>query len=230
MAIPRAQQEQLRIEVRERSRRGSREAAARQGPEAARRDVLRLLDEQLRRLPAAERSPVACRAGCSMCCHLRVMATPAEVYGLLDYLAGTLSPQAFAEFRERVAAARARIMALPAAEVLTTNLACPLLVDGHCSGYAARPLNCRSYHSLDLAACQRAFERPTDTSLGHPQYAAVARVHEGLQGGFIEGQAESGYDSAQHELVTALDEALSDPEARSRFLAGKQAFRTPSPV
>jgi Fe-S-cluster containining protein len=220
----------LRQESRELALARSREGIARQGPEGARRILIRVLDEQVRRLPAADRGPVACAEGCSMCCHLRVMATAAEVFGLVDYLESTLSAADFAAFRQRVEAAQERIAGLPKDAVLTTNIACPVLVEGRCSGYAARPFNCRSYHSLDRDACQRAFDHPTDTSLGHPQYAAVARVHEGIQGGFIASLAEAGYDSAQRELVSALHEVLNDAAARKRFQDRATPFLQPSPV
>ena len=158
------------------------------------------------------------------------MATPAEVFGLIDFLRSQLSKEAFEAFRVRVADTFARLDALAPAQLLATNIPCPVLVDGRCSAYAARPLNCRAYHSLEIEACQRAFDNPSSDDLGHPQYAAVARVHEAVQGGFVAGQAEVGFDSTQRELVSALCEALDDPEAEIRFRAGRKAFERPSPL
>lgn len=216
--------------IRAEARAQSADEIARGGPERGRRQLLRLLDTELARVPAADRAPVACRAGCDLCCHLRVMATPAEVFGLLDYLRETLDEAAFAAFRERVRETDARLAGLDKKQVLATNLPCPVLVDGRCSGYAARPLNCRSYHSLDLGACQASFDDPANPALDHPQYAAVARVHEGAQAGYIAGLADAGYDDGQYELVTALAEALDDPAARQRFDQRGRPFRRPSPV
>lgn len=173
---------------------------------------------------------MACRAGCDFCCHLRVMATPVEVFGLLDYLRANLSDRRFGAFRSRVAEAEGRIRALEPERVRTTNVPCPVLVDGICSGYPARPFNCRSYHSADRDACEKSFNNPTDLSLGHPQFSAVARVHEGAQGGFVAGLNDAGYDRRQYELVTALKEALDDPKARDRFERGERAFLRDSPV
>jgi hypothetical protein len=203
---------------------------ARQGPEGARRIAIRVLDDKLRRLPPADRGPLACVAGCDLCCHLRVMVTPVEVFGLLDYLQSALDPASHAAFRERVGHAAARLSALAPEAVLATNLACPLLVEGRCIGYPARPFNCRSYHSLDRAACQRAFDHPDDPSLGHPQLAAMARVHEGVQSGLLTALGCGGFDAAQRELVGALQEALDDPDCRRRFEAGEPAFLRPSAV
>lgn len=158
------------------------------------------------------------------------MATPAEVFGVMDYLASELDDTAFAAFRGRVIETARRLAELPREKVLATNLPCPVLVDGRCSAYAARPFNCRAYHSLDRDACQQSFDNPADPTLNHPQYSAVARVHEGVQAGHIAGVADAGYDATQYELVTALAEALEDPAARVRFDSRERAFERPSPV
>ncbi len=152
------------------------------------------------------------------------MATPVEVFGLLDWMESNLDAEDRSAFKQRVDDAAAALHARGPRERLSTTIACPVLVDGNCSAYAARPYNCRSYHSLDRDACEHAFEDPTDESRKHPQFAAVARVHEGVQGGLIAGVSAAGFDVAQYELITALAEAISDREARTRFERGESAF------
>src|SRR5690606_16622009 len=103
--------------------------------------------------PASTLAAVACARGCAMCCHLRVAAMPVEVFGVARFLQQQLEPNAFVATRGRVHETAERIHALPRERLLTVNVACPLLdADGACSVYPARPFNCRSYHSLDLAA------------------------------------------------------------------------------
>ena len=206
----------------------SREAGTRglrQSPAAALRNVQRALESQLAALPRADRGPVACRSGCAYCCHLRVMATAAEVFALLDYLQRRLDAEAFGQFVERVRATEARLRDLPPERVLTVNLPCPALVDGRCSGYAGRPLNCRSYHSLSVDACRESYEHPEDLQRGHPQLAPLARVHSGVQAGLVAALTEAQRDARQYELVTALAEALDDPSARDRLERGDRVFR-----
>ena len=159
-----------------------------------------------------------------------MVTTPVEVFGLLDYLRSAFDASWFDGFRARVAAAASRLAGLTRSEVLATNLPCPVLVDGRCAGYAARPLNCRAYHSLARDACERSFDAPGDSSLGHPQYASVARVHEGVQAGFVSGLRGAGFDASEVELVTALAEALDDEDCAARFDRGERAFRRQSPV
>lgn len=198
--------------------------AARDQAEALRRRTLKVLDVQLLGVPRASHAKVACAKGCDLCCHLRVMATPVEVLGLADYLQRTLAADELSALAARIADTAARLHALPQDQVLRTNLPCPLLADGACSVYPARPLNCRAYHSLDLQACQASFARPEDLSLTHPQSALIARVNEGVQQGFVDVLRDMAVDTRQYELVTALDEGFKDPGTRKRFARGEPVF------
>jgi Fe-S-cluster containining protein len=221
--------ESIRIRV----ARSSLDAAERQASTAPRhslRQVQRLIDTETRRLPHADRASLACRAGCDFCCHLRVMATAIEVFALLDYLTRTLSGEDFAALAERIRETDRRLRALEPDQVLKTNIPCPVLIDGRCSGYAARPLNCRSYHSLSREACETSFANPEDLSLGHPQLTALATIHEGAQSGLLTAFQRAGRDQRQYELVTAMAEALDDPGCRQRFDRGEPAFRQPLPI
>lgn len=215
--------------LRDRSRRAVLEAMprgmGRGDVEALRRRTLKVLDARLvEEVPRQSRSRVACAKGCAMCCHLRVMATPAEVLGLAAYIRGSLADDELVALAARISAAAAHIRALPRERVLATNIPCPLLVDGACGMYPARPLNCRAYHSLEVEACRVSFEHPDDLSLTHPQSAAISRVNEGVQQGFIEAMRGVAVDTGQYELVTALDEALQDPDAGLRFERGETVF------
>jgi hypothetical protein len=75
---------------------------------------------------------LACRAGCDFCCRLEAVF-PVEAHAVCQALA-QLPPATLAALSERRAAGE---------EV------CPLLLEGHCAIYAARPLICRT-HGLPL--------------------------------------------------------------------------------
>ncbi len=201
--------------------------ALRRGPARGLRQAQRVVESETRRLPAADRGPVACEAGCDFCCHLRVMATAPEVFALLDYLRKNLDDEAFAAFERRLETTDRQLRELPADQILRTNIPCPALVDGVCSGYAARPLNCRSYHSISREACEDSFNHPEDLDRGHPQIRPLADLHRGAQAGYIAALERAGYDARQYELATALAEALTDPEARRRLEAGERVFGDP---
>ena len=219
--------ESIRIRVAQTSLEAAERLAA-GAPRRGLRQVQRLIDAEIQRLPRADRGPLACKAGCDFCCHLRVMATPVEVFALLEFIRDTFSEDEFTALADRVIETDDRLRKLPADRVLTTNLPCPVLIDGRCSAYAARPLNCRSYHSLSRQACEESFDNPGDLGRGHPELTAVANVHAGAQAGFQAAFERAGFDQRQYELVTALAEALQDDQARARFERGEPAFNRPS--
>jgi Fe-S-cluster containining protein len=201
--------------------------AVRRGAARGLRQAQRVIEAETRRLPAEDRGPVACEAGCDFCCHLRVMATAPEVFALLDYLRKTLETSEFEAFVERVESTDAALRALSSDKILRTNLACPALVDGRCSGYAARPLNCRSYHSLSREACETSFNHPEDLDQGHPEIRPLAEVHQGGQAGYTASLERAGYDARQYELASALAEALRDPSGtRERLEQGQAVFES----
>lgn len=204
--------------------------AMRRGPQRGLREAQRVVESQTRRLPPSDRGPLACRAGCDFCCHLRVMATAPEVFALLDYLISQLDEADFEAFEQRLEATDRKLRAMPADKILRTNIPCPVLVEGRCSGYPARPLNCRSYHSTSREACEESFNHPEDLDRGHPQIRALAQVHQGSQAGYLSSLERAGYDARQYELVTALAEALRDPDARRRMEDGEPVFDDPLPI
>lgn len=203
----------------------SQAPAGKRQPDIARRKAQSALEIVLLQTPRSSRDALACRKGCAMCCHLRVAAMPVEVLGVLDYLRQQRSPAAMEAVARKVAATAAQLRALPAETLLTVNIPCPLLgEDGACSVYPARPFNCRAYHSLDVEACKQSFAHPDDLSLGHPQSTTLAQTHAGLQEGLRDSLQGAGYDVGQYELVTALDEAISDDGCRARHEAGAVVF------
>ena len=186
--------------LREQARRAVHESA---GPVAGpaeldgvQRKVRRTLEAQLAGVRRSH-APLACTRGCAMCCHLRVMATPADVFGLIRYMRTRLDRPALDALAGRIAEASARLHALPRERLLSTNLACPLLVDNACSMYPARPFNCRAYHSLDRDACLASFNHPEDPGLTHPQSALLTRINEGVQLGSIDLLDQAGADTRQ---------------------------------
>lgn len=93
----------------------------------------------------------ACRRGCDSCCHHPVGVTFAEAVGLAAAVED-LGPLT-APLRERIAAAAAATRDVAWEQLAATP--CPLLADGSCTVYGARPLACRAFGSTDADACRR---------------------------------------------------------------------------
>ena len=91
---------------------------------------------------------LACRRGCSHCCHFPVGVTFAEALRLAD----TINKQP--ELRDRVLAANAATATHSWEQLVAVP--CPLLVDDACTAHEARPMPCRALGSRDAEACEAA--------------------------------------------------------------------------
>ena len=199
--------------------------ARRFGAEIARRHAVDMLDATLARTPPPQRKTLACVQGCAFCCHRQVAVGAAEVFGLLDHLRATLDAEAFTEFSARCIATADAVAQMAPGERVLRSVACPVLVDGACSGYAARPFRCRAYNSLDVEPCRRFFDAPSENDPGPPADLDRYVVAQAVMFGLYAGLDRAGLDPRQYELATALAEALSDADAPLRYRRGEQALR-----
>ncbi len=167
---------------------------------------------------------LACRAGCSWCCYFTVDVRAAEVFGILEYVQHSLTPdeqaQIFLEVRENSKA----ISRLGETERVTRNVKCPFLVQGRCSIYVARPQSCRNYHATSAIGCQQSFEEPANLEIDPDFAAGVYQVGAAHVEAFSAAMADAGYDHDVYELNCALDAALSEAGARERFESKLQPF------
>lgn len=167
---------------------------------------------------------VACRAGCSHCCHHQfVTAIVPEVLRLAATIRATYSEERLAGLQERIAAYLEIVRATPGPERLSTVKAtCPILEEELCGAFEARPLACRRHNSVDVEACirYRSGERKVPALANNEQI----RVGQSLLSGWALGLRRLRLQEAIVELVPALDIALRNPDADERYLAGEPLF------
>jgi hypothetical protein len=167
--------------------------------------------------------PIGCAEGCAFCCHLKVIATPAEVVALVEHVERTLPAAELASLRDRVARAAAAVRGLTAEARARLQLPCPLLVDSRCIAYDARPLHCAGANASDPRACEAAFRAPDeDVPIAH--YPAQRLSADAAAAGLSRALFLIGLDGRMLELITALDLAFTDPTAADRFRRGEPAF------
>lgn len=168
--------------------------------------------------PDSFASDIACKKGCSYCCNTWVYATAPEIFHLASSL-NTENSQAFTMPIKAAADVRQKIPA----EARSAHLSpCPILKDGECSQYDARPAACRTAYSLDATACQRALLDPMESMIPIPEFSVVLRAAYAiaLDGALL----NAGYSLIRYELRTALDIALSLPDAEKDWLLGQEIF------
>lgn len=162
--------------------------------------------------------PIACRRGCSHCCHSWVDATAAEVL----FAVKSIAPAQRSRAVEGVDRACQQTEGRPFEIRSKMVTACALLEDGCCSAYSVRPLVCRSAVSADAEVCRRSYLELNGEPVPVPvvwrslgQAYAVA-----LEGAIL----HSGLVATAREWNESLRTALNNPDSEPRWLAGEDVF------
>lgn len=187
-------------------------------------EAQRQFDEFGSRLVGAAGKPLACCAGCSLCCWLRVDVYAHEVFLIVHHLQTDADPAELARIQLNLAAHAEALLPLTPFEHATRNIPCPLLEDGRCSVYSVRPAACRRQHSTDLAACQHTFDHPTDLESPAAHNRELFRTLTLAMHYSADAFEQLGFDTTIYELGTALHEALETPTCWQRWRAGSRAF------
>lgn len=147
-------------------------------------------------LAARPDAPRACADGCDACCRFPVGVRLGEAM-LLAAAIAAVPPLAAAVRADAATTAGAPWPAL-------VGRPCPLLVDGRCAVYAARPLPCRALASADATACADA--------LSPARTVAVPRDEAAWWRGLgLAAALDADRDIGPRELRSALAAVLAAP-------------------
>ncbi len=161
---------------------------------------------------------LACKKGCSYCCHIPVAASVPEIVNALMFARATFSPERYQALLERLARAAEVVEAL-GPERPRRNLACPFLENDQCSVYEARPVACRAWHSLEVEPCKQAFEQP-EAPPEIPTVAPVLYAGDAVREGLRLGLQDAYLDGQRLDLIRGAHWLANDTEAVDRWLAG----------
>ncbi len=172
--------------------------------------VAALFERSVLTTPPAQ---LACRKGCSHCCVQMVILTAPEAFFVAAQL--RKRPDTVAAIVE----ANSRAQGLTLQERLHTKTWCPLLADAACSVYAARPLACHGFVSMNLEACLATFERGAPPDIPTP--ALNVRMLETCRMLYMAALRLAGLPDAFYEMNEALATILATDNAEARWLAGE---------
>ncbi len=165
--------------------------------------------------------PLACRAGCDHCCYQpEITVTAVETFRLADYITEYLEPAEIKALIKTLVKTRAGAGDKAASWPLAP---CPLLKNGRCSVYDVRPLICRGFNSYFISDCETA-------KLDKAAHAKVRYYEPQVQtahltvGAIEKATNEAGLEPLLGDLRPALLTALTQPDARKRWLAGGPVF------
>ncbi len=173
---------------------------------------------------AADVGTLACRAGCTWCCHFTVDVRAAEVFRILDFVERSFTPEEKTRVYTEVRANSAVLRKLGAGERVTRNVKCPFLNEARCTVYETRPQSCRNYHATNVAGCRQSYEEPENLDID-PDFAPGVYQAGGAHVEAVStAMRDAGYDVSAYELNCALDAARAEPAARARFESGLKPF------
>ncbi len=153
---------------------------------------------------AAEKQPCHCRRGCSWCCHQAVFAHTHELKYLKKWLFEQMNAEELERVRKRAAEKHANTAGLSAKQKLQYKESCPLLEDGACMAYAARPVACRIYLSMDVHSCKHEFSNPSDRTTFPRLYSMPLLAGRNMNAGFVAGLREAGHNTREYALEEGL--------------------------
>jgi Fe-S-cluster containining protein len=172
---------------------------------------------------AQSREKIDCRAGCSFCCYMKVDVYAWEVFPILDFMRRNFSKDQIAEVHAKAKSRKEKTQPMTAEQYEDARLPCPLLRDGKCSVYEARPLVCRRYHSVKVSFCEAGFNNPTVSgTIGEVEELRTTMAVMAVRA--AEAFQEAGFDDTWYDLSAALNEALSNSKCQKRWRDGKKAF------
>ena len=168
---------------------------------------------------------VECTRGCSYCCNLQVDVRPHEAFALAAWMRRHFDAIQLAEVITKLRDNAAKTRALGREARKRSNMPCALLgPDGACTGYEARPAQCRRFHSTRLESCEASYANPADDTITAPLHPAVAHNAAVLIAQAEQALRGAGLDAEPVDMNLALLDALENPKAWRRWRDGKKPF------
>lgn len=174
-----------------------------------------------------EESPTkpACKAGCSYCCYYKVEVKAHEILLIHEHMQKHLTAELRSQILTSAQDNTDLISTLTPKEHLSTNIKCPFLIANQCSIYEVRPFRCRSFHAVQVNACEASHANPSDFSIATELIEDVSHYSDAMSQGFEAAIMDSGLDHRTYDLNTALLEVFADNSIEKRYKRGKKAFK-----
>jgi Fe-S-cluster containining protein len=187
------------------------------------KDLDLAVDSEIAQIQAQVGKNLDCREGCSHCCYRVISCTLPEVIRVASHILETFSNYEIGVLHKRLYQYEREVIPSFGLDLYKLRPACPLLVDGRCSVYEARPLECRAMNSEDVSACARFKEFP-NLNPGIPMIKPQVQVTEAVTHGLVEASKANGLVFGLHDLGRALKVALDEPDAMQGWVDNVHSF------
>ena len=169
-----------------------------------------------RTVPKSAHDKAVCRKGCSFCCSQLVTLTAPETFFVTSAL------RKRPDLAAKIVASDQTTRGMSLEARLATHIICPLLEADACATYAARPLGCHAFVSVNLDACIATFRHNAPPQI--PQPVEHSAVLYACRLALMAAIRLADLPAKSYEMNGAVTLALNDPESEQRWLAGEDVL------
>ena len=170
------------------------------------------LNDSIVALSDRQNKSAACKKGCHWCCHQAVYANSYELHFLSEKIKSRFSSEKISNYIDASEAKFAVTSKMNEEEVSTYKAPCPLLENGACSIYDARPMACRIYLSINLETCLEFYRHP-ENKLNYPALIEFPlRAGRMMNEGFMAALKGVGIATAEFRLEDGLRIVLKNDQ------------------
>jgi Fe-S-cluster containining protein len=120
------------------------------------------LIDSLSKFAERQNQQIDCKKGCEWCCHQPVFALDYEMKYLNDFIDRNFDTETVEKIKTRAENKNNKLSFLNESDLLNAKYPCPLLENGACVAYSARPMACRIYLSTDVKTCLNFYHHPEE--------------------------------------------------------------------
>ncbi len=151
-----------------------------------------------------QKNSIQCKKGCHYCCHQPVFALNYELDYLRHFIQNNFSDEKQQEIRNKAFEKVKKLHELKGDNLLNSKHPCPLLEDGACSAYSARPVACRIYLSTHLKSCLNFYNKPAEKTSIPALLDFPMRAGRMMNEGFKSALKTGGYKAEEYRIEEKL--------------------------
>lgn len=160
--------------------------------------------DSLTELARQNKQHVSCKIGCEWCCHQPVFAMDYELEFLKNFLTNNFPGNQLEIIYKRAHDKNGKFEKLEKEDLLNAKFPCPLLEDGVCCAYRARPMACRIYLSTNVKTCLTFYTNPGH-KMNYPMLLNFPiRIGRMMNEGFKAGLKMGGIVAKEYRIEEKL--------------------------
>lgn len=170
------------------------------------------LNDSILALAERQNLGIACHKGCQWCCHQAVYANSCELHFLSEKIKKSFTSEKILKWVEIAETKFAITSVMNEKELAKFKAPCPLLEDGACSVYEARPMACRIYLSTRLDTCVEFYHHPENEQNYPALIDFPLRAGRMMNEGFMAALKGYGIETAEFRLEEGLRIVLKNEQ------------------